>query len=145
MHNSDVKKYITLVGDVVATNTETLTFPEAGTNPVRFMFGSIVYTTTSLGMNRLIAARVVDEVGGILFTVYSRSQQDINEVFHYSFYSGADKTSAGNLPPGMDGVVEISLPTDLVILPGYSLIIFDSRNRDVNDSMVISGQAAVLR
>jgi hypothetical protein len=107
-----------------------------GNEQWKLNFAHATLTTTATVGNRLLALRVNDANGNLVFDVTSGALQTASLTRHHQFMQGIfHETAFAN------GEIQVPIPADFYLLPGYTLRIFDESAIDAAaDDMIISVQ-----
>jgi hypothetical protein len=122
------------VYESVATNTKTYTVPD---NQTWFLnWAHLIYTSTADVGDREIEMFVKDSSGNTLLDVTPGAVQAASNVYHYYLVQGIFRETSFSRD-----AIQVPIPKDLYLGPGYTLQFVDDADIAVGDSMVVSFQA----
>ena len=119
--------------DVTPNDTnKTFTVPSAETWKV--MYGHIELTTTATVGNRIIKLLVHDENGVIVTDSHAGASATAGGTFDYELMQGIFRETSF-----INGGLQVPIPSDMVLLPGWTLNVVDSAAIDAaQDDMLVS-------
>ncbi len=140
------KKYIKL-SDLTANDASKTIAEEVGTSDYQLVYAHVSYTSTAVAGNRLLEVHVQDEDANDIIDISAGSFQAASLLYHYDFIQGIFRETVSSVAPtGIDGTIQVPLPTDFVILNGWTLHFRDAEAvDDTADDMLVSGLIRVLR
>lgn len=115
---------------VVATNTGT-------TTPVRdrfrLLWAHVEYTSDGTAGNRRVDLLVLDEDNNTIWDSRAAVNQAASLTRHYSYLPGGTRETS--FSGGND--LYITIPTDLILLPGDKIKVYDSNGVSASDNFVL--------
>lgn len=101
----------------------------------RLLWVHVVYTSTATVGNRQIVLQVKNSDGNVIYDAHAGAVQAASNVYHYEFMQGIYRETSF-----IDSAINVPVPVDFIIPPGSTIVVYDSANIAVGDSMVINYQ-----
>lgn len=115
--------------DTVNENSKTWTVP---TNEQwKITVAHAIYTSTATAGNRLIKIILTDPDGNS-FDIHSGAVQAASNTYHYLFLQGIFRETSF-----VNGELQVPMPADLYLPPGWSITFKDDNDVDANDDMEV--------
>ena len=103
-----------------ALNDSDKAFTVPGAETWKVMYGHVILTSTATVGNRQILLTVTDNLGNVIYNSYAGNVQAASLAYNYSFNQGIARETTV-----VANSLQVPIPTDLILLPGYVLRAYD--------------------
>jgi len=123
------------------TNQKIFTVPAGVT--WKLHWAHVAYTSSATVGNRIVDVEVKDASGVQVMDAHPGAVQAASLTYHYEYMQGIYRETSfiATGGTGVNGTMQVPIPQDLILLPGYQLIIGDDQAIDAtNDTAAVHFQ-----
>ena len=124
---------IKLIREATANDSDK-SFTVPGAETWKVMFGHVILASTATVGNRQLLITVADENSNIIFNTYAGAVQVASNTYNYTLAQSATRETTV-----VANSLQVPIPQDLILLPGYTIRVYDVTAVDAAaDDMTVS-------